>query len=166
VPSAESQLVVSAIHLAPASRLPMRSVDSVTAEAGRGLVGDRYHGSKHRHVTVQSATALAAAEAAFGSPIGAAATRRNITISGGEVPATPGTRFTVGGVDLEVVRVAAPCKLLDDTIGRGAKDALRRRAGSVCRVLTTGQISVGDEVALDPRPPAGRERRCGSGPTG
>jgi MOSC domain-containing protein YiiM len=138
----------------------MRAVDSVTAEAGKGLVGDRYHGSRHRHVTVQSATSLAAAEAAFGAPVEAQATRRNITISAGEVPAAPGARLRVGDVELEVVRIAAPCKLLDDTIGRGAKDALRRRAGSVCRVLTTGQISVGDAVVLDPgQAPASRSTR-------
>lgn len=45
---------ISASHLAPGRRLPVRAVDSVVAEAGRGLVGDRYHGSKHRHVTIQS----------------------------------------------------------------------------------------------------------------
>ena len=56
---------------------------------------------------------------------------------------------------LEVVRVAAPCKLLDDTIGRGAQEALRRRGGSVCRVLEGGEIAVGDPVDLD----AGPERR-------
>jgi MOSC domain-containing protein YiiM len=46
------------------------------------------------------------------------------------------------------VRVAAPCKLLDDTLGRGAQEALRRRAGSVFRVLQGGTIRVGDEVVL------------------
>ena len=53
---------------------------------------------------------------------------------------------------LEVVRVAAPCKLLDDTIGRGAQEALRRRGGSVCRVLEGGEIAVGDPVDLDAGP--------------
>jgi MOSC domain-containing protein YiiM len=44
--------------------------------------------------------------------------------------------------------VAAPCKLLDDTIGPGAQEALRRRAGSVCRVLASGTVRVGDAVDL------------------
>ncbi|MBY0400556.1 sulfurase, partial [Myxococcota bacterium] len=46
--------VVVSIHVAKARRLPMRAVASVMAEAGKGLVGDRYHGSRVRHVTVQS----------------------------------------------------------------------------------------------------------------
>src|SRR5918995_5375152 len=47
-------------------------------------------------------------------------TRRNITISHGDVLTTPGERLRIGDVDLEVVRVTAPCKLLDDVIGSGA----------------------------------------------
>jgi len=37
--------------------------------------------------------------------------------------------LVIGDVELEVVRVAAPCRLLDDGIGPGAAVALRRRAG-------------------------------------
>lgn len=136
------------IHIAPATRLPMRSVDAVKAEAGKGLVGDRYHGSRHRHVTVQSLDGLAEATRALGATVDPGATRRNITISHGEVPAAPGDRFSVADVELEVVRVAAPCKLLDDVIGAGAKSALRRRAGSVCRLLSSGTVRVGDTVEL------------------
>lgn len=58
------------------------------------------------------------------------------------------TRMSIGEVEVEVVRVAAPCRLLDDEIGPGAAAALRRRAGSVCRVLTSGTIRVGDTVEL------------------
>lgn len=137
---------VVAIHVAPGSRLPMKAVDHVVAEAGKGIVGDRYHGTKHRHVSVQSATALAEAAEAFGSPIPPAGTRRNVTISHGEVPRTPGERLRIGDVLLEVVRVAAPCKLLDDTLGRGAQEALRRRGGSILRVLEGGEITVGAPV--------------------
>lgn len=139
---------VVAIDLAPATRLPMRSVASVEAEAGKGLVGDRYHGTRHRHVTVQSAADLAEAAAELGAPIEPESTRRNITISHGAIPTKPGERLAIGDVELEVVRIAAPCKLLDDVIGDGARIALRRRAGTVFRVLTSGTIAVGDPVQL------------------
>ena len=49
---------------------------------------------------------------------------------------------------LEVVRVAAPCKLLDDTIGAGAQEALRRRGGSILRIVESGSIRVGDPVEV------------------
>jgi hypothetical protein len=126
----------------------MRAVESAQVEAGLGIVGDRYHGTRHRHVTVQSQTALDAATEELGSPVEPGGTRRNITISHGDVPATPGARLGIGDVELEVVRVAAPCKLLDDVIGTGARTALRRRAGSVCRALSSGSIAVGDPARL------------------
>lgn len=149
MPASEPIPVVTAIHLAPATRLPTRSVSTVDAEAGKGLVGDRYHGTRHRHVTIQSASQLAEGAAELGSPVEPGATRRNITVSTGDIPDRPGQRIRVGEVELEVVRVAAPCKLLDDAIAPGARLALRRRAGSVCRVLTSGSIAVGDEVTWD-----------------
>lgn len=146
---------VIALHVAKATRLPMRAVESVEVEAGKGIVGDRYHGTKHRHVTVQSQDDLDTASGIHGSEVLAELTRRNVTISDGPVPRDPGARLRIGPVLLEVVRVAAPCKLLDDTIGRGAQEALRRRGGSVCRVLEGGLVAVGDTVEMVERPAGG-----------
>jgi MOSC domain-containing protein YiiM len=126
----------------------MRSLNAVVAEAGKGLVGDRYHGTRHRHVTVQSQEMLDHAADALGYRFDPGATRRNITVDIGEIPTQPGARLRIGDVELEVVRVAAPCRLLDDVIGQGAAAALRRRAGSACRVLTSGTIRIGDAVLL------------------
>jgi MOSC domain-containing protein YiiM len=140
---------IASIHIAKARRLEMRSVDSVVAEEGKGLVGDRYHGARHRHVTVQSAEALAEASVVLGREVTPAGTRRNLTLSHGTVPTTPGSRLRIGEVLLEVVRVAAPCKLLDDGLGPGAMASLRHgRAGAVCRLLSGGVITLGDAVEL------------------
>ncbi|MCY7397045.1 MAG: hypothetical protein LH468_13015 [Nocardioides sp.] len=49
---------VSELHVAKATRLPMRFVDRVEIEQGKGIVGDRYHGTRHRHVSVQSRATL------------------------------------------------------------------------------------------------------------
>lgn len=144
---------VVSLHVAKGRRLPMRAVDHVVAEAGRGLVGDRYHGTRHRHVTLQAADALADAAVALGRDVPASGTRRNVTIDVGPVPTTPGTRLRVGGALLEVVRVAAPCRLLDDDLGPGAMEALRRRAGTVFRVLEGGEIRLGDAVSPHPVTP-------------
>lgn len=144
-------LRVTEIHVAPGRRIPSRSVDRVDVEARKGIVGDRYHGARHRQVSVQSADSLAEASELFGSEILPASTRRNLTLAGGPVPRDPGALIRIGDVLLEVVRVAAPCKLLDDWIGPGAQEALRRRAGSVCRVLEGGAVAVGDLVELPVR---------------
>ena len=62
---------VTALHIAPGRRLPVKYVDSVTAEAGKGLIGDRYHGAKHRHVTLQAQDDLDEAAVALGVLAGA-----------------------------------------------------------------------------------------------
>lgn len=140
--------VVVAIHVAKGRRLPMRSLARVEVEAGKGLIGDRYHGSRHRHVTVQSLEELREATPRPGDPIDPGLTRRNVTLSSGRLPRTPGHRLRIGPIDLEVVRDAAPCKLLDDALGRETRLALARRAGVVCRVLSGGVLGVGDRAEL------------------
>jgi MOSC domain-containing protein YiiM len=139
---------LQSIHVAKGSRLPMRAVDTAEVEAGKGIVGDRYHGTRHRHVTVQSAESLAEAARGYGAVVPPELTRRNLTVDLGEVPRQPGARITAARCCSRWSGSPPPCKLLDDTIGRGAQEALRRRAGSVCRVLTGGTITVGDEVEL------------------
>lgn len=156
--SPEESPTVLALYVAPGRHLPMQEVAEVLAETGLGLVGDRYHGTRHRHVSVQSATDLAAATDELGSPVVASATRRNVTLSHGAVPTVPGERITIGDVLLEVVRVAAPCRVMEQSVGRGARAALRRRGGSIFRVLSGGSIRLGDPAALDdldvlPAPP-------------
>ncbi len=145
---ADAGPVVVAIHVAPARRLPMRAVSSVRAEAGRGLVGDRYHGSRTRHVTVQSLEELEEAARLHARPIDPGRTRRNVTLSAGRLPRTPGHRLRIGDVALEVVRDAAPCKLLDDAFGRDVRLALARRAGVVCRITSDGELRIGDRAEL------------------
>ncbi|MGI9607648.1 MAG: MOSC domain-containing protein [Acidimicrobiales bacterium] len=136
------------IRIAPGARLPSTAPKSVTIETGHGIAGDRYENATHRQVTVQSIDEIAEAEAEVGRRLEPALTRRNITIEGGLLDRTPGARLTVGEVELEVVRDAAPCKLLEDTLGRDAKLALHKRAGVVCRTLTGGVVSIGDLVRL------------------
>jgi MOSC domain-containing protein YiiM len=139
---------VTAIHLAPGRRLPMRPVDGVVAEAGKGLVGDRYHGTRHRHVTIQSQQALDLAAGDLGHGFPCSATCRTVTVDTGDLPTRPGERIRIGEVELEVVRIAAPCRLMDDGIGKGAMAALRNRAGSVFPILTSGTFAAGDPVEI------------------
>ena len=139
---------VVAIHIAPGRRLPMRRVDAVAAEAELGLVGDRYHGSRRQHVTIQSQEMLAQAAEELGYEFDPSGTRRNITVDGGDLPTRHGTRLIIDAVELEVVRPSVPCRLLDDSIGAGAAAALRGRTGAICRVLASGTIRVGATVEV------------------
>jgi MOSC domain-containing protein YiiM len=136
---------ITALYVAPARHAPMEEREEVTVEAGAGILGDRYHGSRHRHVTVQADPDLVEAAERLGAPVPPAATRRNVTISG-PVPRDPGRRLRIGDVLLEVVRVAAPCRVMEETIGPGGQEALRHRGGSAFRALSSGTIRLGDLV--------------------
>ena len=149
----EAVPTVIALHIAKATRLDMVEVNCVEIPTGHGITGDRYENARHRQVTVQSLEQLDEAAAELGAPITPGSTRRNITIDRGAVPRRPGDRITIGDLELEVVRIAAPCTLLDDVIGRGAKRALHRRAGSVCRVLRGSTVELGATVVLSPQSP-------------
>ena len=63
------------------------------------------------------------------------ATRRNLTVDAGEIPTKPGARLVVGDVELEVVRVAAPCRLLDDGIRPWCRGGVARLIAIALLVL-------------------------------
>jgi len=135
---------VVALQTAYASGLDMRSVDFIEIKDGHGITDDRYENARHRQVTVQSLEEIALAEADVGRELDAIHTRRNITLASGLLDRTPGARLQIGEVELEVVRDAAPCKLLEDNLGRDAKLALHKRAGVCYRTISGGTIAIGD----------------------
>ncbi len=138
---------VVALHIAAESGAATQAMERVELVAGRGIVGDRYYGSRHRHVSVQDAAALAMAAAEAELSIEPGTTRRNITLSAGPIPTEPGSIIEIARCRLEVVRIAAPCRVMDETIGVGARAALRRRGGVICRILEGGLVEIGDQAA-------------------
>ena len=144
---------VVGLQIALASRLPMREVETIEILDGHGITGDRYENARHRQVTVQTLEEIAVAEEKVGRDLDAVLTRRNITVDTGLLDRTPGSRIRIGSddngwVELEVVRDAAPCKLLEDTLGRDAKLALSKKAGVVYRTISGGSIKLGDNFEV------------------
>ena len=148
--SAHISATIVEMQIALATRMPMRVTDTVVIEDGHSIVGDRYHEARHSQVTVQSLEEIAEAEAEVGRALPATHTRRNITVDKGQLNRTPGARLFIGEIELEVVRDAAPCKLLEDNLGRDAKLALHKRAGVVYRTIQGGSATIGDEVTWEP----------------
>ncbi|WP_198670871.1 MOSC domain-containing protein [Mycolicibacterium smegmatis] len=101
---------------------------------------------KRRYPRIRELLDHAAAD--LGRDVDSGATRRNLTVDAGPLPTKPGARIRIGDVELEVVRIAAPCRLLDDWIAPGAARAMHNRGGTVFRLLTSGPIRVGDEVEV------------------
>ncbi len=113
-----------------------------------GIVGDRHLG-KLRSVTVVCTGELAAAAVDYGiDQFDAVSTRRNIVVDLEMLPREHGARFSIGNTELAVRRDCAPCNLMDEFFGDGAKEALRQRCGISASVITGGAIRVGDPVIV------------------
>lgn len=141
---------VLALTTAPSYGADLVSHDAITLIDGEsgGIEGDRHIGQR-RAVTVVCTGELAKAAAEHGVDlIDGVATRRNIVVDLDELPRTHGTRFTIGETELEVWRDCAPCNLMDEFFGDGAREALQQRCGISATVVTGGVIRVGDSVQL------------------
>ena len=145
----------------------MRSAERVRAVPGRGLEGDRYWAGVGafsrwpgpvREVTLIEREALDAASGEFGVALASGEHRRNLVVEGVDLSALLKRRFRVGGVEMEGLRICAPCKYLVRVTGQERIfDALVRRGGLRARILTEGEIRVGDPVTRSDPPEASGE---------
>jgi len=150
---------VEAIHVTGAASEPMRPMERVRAVAGVGLEGDRYAlGTGHyspdpqvdRQITLIAAEELDRLATHHGIDLSPAESRRNVLTRGIDVNALVGRRFHIGAVECAGTRLCEPCQYLTDLVGKAVLKPLVHRAGLRARILTDGEIAVGDEVvALD-----------------
>jgi len=137
------------IGLRPSRDEAMLAVDSVLAEVGSGLVGDRYKSeSGKRAVTLIQAEHLPAIAALAGhDSVSPATLRRNVVIEGLPLAALSGKRFRLGEALLEYTGPCDPCSRMETALGHGGYNAMRDMGGITARVLEPGGFSVGDALA-------------------
>jgi len=141
------------IGVRPAQRAPVQAVESVHAEAGRGLIGDRYAESPgtKRQVTLLQAEHLPVIAALAGHVTTPPAwLRRNLVVSGINLLALKDRPFRIGAVRLEGTGLCQPCSRMEEVLGPGGYNAMRGHGGITARVLNGGRLCVGDRVAHDP----------------
>ena len=135
------------IGLRPARDVPMQQVDSVEAEAGGGLVGDRYKsGSGKRGITLIQAEHLPAIAALAGVELAPALLRRNVVVSGIPLVALKGRQFRVGDVVLQGTDACDPCSRMETALGAGGYNAMRGMGGLCARIISGGSFQRGDKV--------------------
>ena len=148
---------VKTLVIGPEAKRPLREVRAVRAEAGLGLVGDRYYlgrGSFNapqfdqsvREVTLIAAEATAACNARLGILLAPADFRRNIVTEGLDLAALKGKRFRVGEVVLRYVRSAPPCRYLSRLLGEDMLRGLKGVGGIRAVIERGGEIRAGDVI--------------------
>jgi MOSC domain-containing protein YiiM len=134
--------VVEAITLVLDETGATRTVESVDAEPGRGLDGDY-----HSDLTLIAAEALEGLREDTGIELTGERSRRNVLTRGIDLNALVGRHFRVGGVEALGLELAEPCTKLQRISGEpGVLRGLVHRGGLRADVLSSGRITVGDEV--------------------
>lgn len=144
--------VVAWIGLRPARRAPLVAVPAATLDADAGVVGDHYRsrGQRTRQVTLVQAEHLAAIAGYLGlAEVAPERLRRNIVVSGINLLALAGVRFRLGGAVLEGTGACHPCSRMEETFGPGGYNAVRGHGGITARVVTGGEVRLGDAVARE-----------------
>ncbi|MGH9167546.1 MAG: MOSC domain-containing protein [Acidimicrobiia bacterium] len=141
---------VVGIFIAPEEAAPVVSLERVQAVAGRGLEGDRYYhrdgAGPAQEITLIEAERLEAAGRDQGLDLAPGEHRRNIVTSGVELETLLGTRFTVGDAEVEAIRQNPPCRYLQDLTGKSVLEGLRNGGGVRGRIVTSGEIRLGDRI--------------------
>ena len=138
------------IGLRPLRREPMVPVEAAELNPDEGVVGDRYrsHGARTRQVTLIAVEDLVAIRSFMGlGHVDPQQLRRNVVVSGVNLRALKGRRFTLGPAVLEMTGECHPCSRMEETLGPGGYNAVRGYGGITARVVCAGSVRIGD--ALD-----------------
>lgn len=148
---------VIGIFTCSAESQPMTAHAKIEAVAGSGLAGDRYalgtgfYSARPlpggaRELTLIEEESLAAIAADSGIELTKIECRRNLVTRGITLGALIGKRFMVGPVLCEGVRDCPPCEHLEELTGKQVMKPMARRGGLRANILTSGAISLGDEI--------------------
>jgi MOSC domain-containing protein YiiM len=139
---------VEHIHLVPEHGGEPRAVSEVSADAGRGLRGDRHHGPRGADITLIEAEAIDDVAADQGIDLDGGLSRRNVTTRGVDLETLVGTRFRVGEVVCVGEERCEPCRHLASLTEPGVLRGLVH-TGLRASIVAGGTIRVGDPVELE-----------------
>lgn len=142
------------IHIAKAGGEPMQALQSASLVEGAGIEGDRYNlgtGTYSpypdiREVTLIENETLEALLRDHNIELKPYEHRRNLTTSGVPLNHLVGSTFRVGECVLFGGRLNIPCRYLERVTDKRVYALLKHRSGLNCRIVKSGEISVGDEI--------------------
>ncbi len=144
----DAELVAIAVR--DATRAPMKLRDAASISVERGVEGDFRGKPGLRQVTVLTEEGWAAACDAVGEPLDWTLRRSNLLVRGIELRDRVGQRLRVGDALLEITEETDPCRVMDKQHD-GLRAALEPdwRGGVCCRVIESGDVTVGCGVRLE-----------------
>jgi len=133
-------------------------VERAVALRGYGLEGDRYAAqvgtfsggvsTSTRDLTLISADAVEHARAAVEDGLLAGDLRRNLVVSGLELPELQRARLRIGEVLIEVTGTCPPCGHLDRLLELDSQALLAGRGGMRASILQGGELVAGAPITI------------------
>ena len=127
----------------------MKELTEARIEIDSGLQGDARGTKRQRQISILFEDDWKDACNELGANLSWLTRRANLFVSGMRAPREPGTRITIGNVDLEVRVETEPCDLMDKQ-HQGLRATLENdwRGGVCCSVRKPGNIKIGNDVKI------------------
>ena len=150
---------VENIFITKTRREQPHEIEAVKLEAGKGIVGDRYHeraleflavGDQvpSNHISVISKEELAGFLERNNAEIDYADFRRNVLTSGIDLRELIGRQFKLGSALCQGIEDCDPCAFLAATVHRSVLPELKEKAGLRAIILEDGDLKIGDTIIL------------------
>ncbi|MEX0964519.1 MAG: MOSC domain-containing protein [Pseudohongiellaceae bacterium] len=148
---------VENIYLSKARREKPQAVESAQLEAGKGIVGDRYHAHslkllaagdavQSNHISLIAKEELDAFLVRNDADIDYGTFRRNVLTSGIDLSTLIGKQFRLGSALCQGVEDCEPCAFLAATVHRAVLPELEKKAGLRAIILEDGEVNIGDTI--------------------
>jgi MOSC domain-containing protein YiiM len=150
---------VENIFITKTRREQPHEIEAAKLEAGKGIVGDRYHeraleflavGDQvpPNHISVISKEELAGFLERNNAEIDYADFRRNVLTSGIDLRELIGRQFKLGSALCQGIEDCDPCVFLAATVHRSVLPEMKEKAGLRAIILEDGDLKIGDTITL------------------
>ena len=143
---------IEAINIANISEENTFYVNQAILEKGKGIVNDRYYGNfkeKKEQVTLINLEEINNFNNQARLIVEAKDFRRNIIVSGINLKGLINKKIKINKVTLKIREICQPCRYLQNKLEiPGLVKMLVNRSGVRAEILTSGSLSVGDNIKI------------------
>jgi len=148
---------VESIYIATKKRQAVEALNLAKLEAGKGIVGDRYHqmssnmlakgkAAPLNHITLIAKEELDAFLKRHNTDLNYGDFRRNVITRGIDLNALVGKEFHVGSARCKGFELCEPCQTLSRTVYGAVLPELVHRAGLRAAILEDGELKPDDTI--------------------
>lgn len=150
--------IVEKLYIVAEKRGSVTEVEEVQLEAGKGIVGDRYHNeanqlmargkpARKNHISFIAREELENFLQTHDSDLGFGDFRRSVITSGIDLNALVGRQFTVGDAVCYGYELCEPCAYLASSVHKAVLPGLVNKGGLRATIVGDGKISIGSAIS-------------------